>query len=96
MQNEGLVTDLDGVARVVPTLVAGDDIEALGEQINDLAFAFVSPLSADDDYDLGHDLLRSLNSIERWPFLSFVLGALYLELCTWSFVLGALCLELCA
>ena len=81
MEHERLITDLNGMAGIVTTLVAGDYVEALGEQINDLAFAFVSPLSTDNNYYLRHDLLRSLNSIERWPLLSFVLRALCLELC---------------
>jgi hypothetical protein len=32
---------------VVTALVTSDDLEMFGEQINDLALAFVSPLGAD-------------------------------------------------
>jgi len=38
----------------VPALIASDDIEPFGQQINDLAFAFISPLGADDYDDFGH------------------------------------------
>jgi hypothetical protein len=34
------------VAGVVPALIASDDLETLGEQIDDLAFTFVAPLGA--------------------------------------------------
>src|SRR5437764_1155391 len=36
------------MAGVVTTLIAHDNIEALGQQIDDLAFAFIAPLGADD------------------------------------------------
>ena len=39
--------DVDGVAGVVAALVAGDDVEARREQIDDLALAFVAPLRAE-------------------------------------------------
>ena len=48
-----LVADADGVARVGATLVAGDDVGVLGEQVDDLSLSFVAPLGADDDLD-GH------------------------------------------
>lgn len=51
MQHEGTITDLHGVAGVVSALVADDDIEPLSQQIYDLAFALVSPLSSYDDDD---------------------------------------------
>ena len=38
-----------GVPGVVAALVAGDDGERLGEQVDDLALALVAPLGADDD-----------------------------------------------
>jgi hypothetical protein len=38
----------------VTALEARDYADALGEQVNDLAFAFVAPLGADDDEVLGH------------------------------------------
>src|SRR5438105_12898304 len=36
------------MAGVVTALIAHDDVEALGEQIDDLAFALIAPLGADD------------------------------------------------
>ena len=44
-----LVADHDRVAGVRPALVAADDVGVLGEQVDDLALAFVPPLRADDD-----------------------------------------------
>ena len=38
---------------VIATLEADDDVGVLGEEIDDLAFAFVSPLGA-DDCNVGH------------------------------------------
>src|SRR2546423_3827025 len=36
------------MAGVVTALIAHDNIEALGQQIDDLAFAFIAPLGAND------------------------------------------------
>ena len=36
--------DEDSVAGVVPALVSSDDVEAIGEKIDDLSFTFVTPL----------------------------------------------------
>ena len=52
-----LVADDDRVPRIGPALVSADHIRALREQVDDLALALVSPLSADDD-GRGHE--RSL------------------------------------
>ncbi len=38
---------------VIATLEANDDVSVLGEEIDDLTFAFVSPLGA-DDCNVGH------------------------------------------
>ena len=58
MEHEGLLgavgaRPLDGVAGVGAALVAGDDVDVGREQVDDLAFALVAPLGADDDGD-GH------------------------------------------
>ena len=45
-----LVADLHRVPRVVAALIARHHVEALGQQIDDLALALVAPLRA-DDYD---------------------------------------------
>ena len=54
MQHEGTIADLHGVAGVVSALITDHDIETLSEQIDDLAFALVTPLGTDDDDDFGH------------------------------------------
>ena len=54
MEYERLIADLNGVAGVVAALVTRDDIEVLGKQINNLAFAFIAPLGTDDYDDFGH------------------------------------------
>ena len=41
------VAELDGVPGVVAAVVAGDDVEAVGQQVDDLALAFVAPLPAE-------------------------------------------------
>jgi hypothetical protein len=38
----------------VAALVAGHDVEVFGKQINDLALALITPLSADDYNYFGH------------------------------------------
>src|SRR5918912_852894 len=43
----GLSVGDDRVPRVRPAVVAADEVGMLGEQVDDLALAFVSPLSAD-------------------------------------------------
>jgi hypothetical protein len=48
------------VSRVVSALVAGDDVEMLGKEIDDLAFAFIAPLGPDDYDYFGH--IREANS----------------------------------
>ena len=50
LEDELFFADEDGVAGVVAALIARDDVEALGEKIDDLTFAFVAPLRAKNDY----------------------------------------------
>ena len=50
LQDELLFADENRVAGVVSALIARDDIEAFGEEIDDFAFALVAPLRAEDDY----------------------------------------------
>jgi len=47
-EREVAVAELDGVAGVVAALVAGDEVERGGDEVDDLALALVSPLAADD------------------------------------------------
>ena len=49
-----LAADHQRVAGVVPALEARHGRGALGEQIDDLALAFIAPLGADDDDELSH------------------------------------------
>ena len=48
LQDELFAGDDDGVAGVVATGVAGDDVELLRQDVDDLAFAFIAPLGAED------------------------------------------------
>ena len=45
---EGLAVADDRMTGVRPALVPADDVGVLGEQVDDLALAFVTPLRADD------------------------------------------------
>ena len=49
LENELLAADDDGVSGVVSASVAGHDGKALGEHVDDLAFAFIAPLGAEND-----------------------------------------------
>jgi hypothetical protein len=49
MQDELVFADHDRMTRVVPPLIARDDVRALGQEINDLSFSFIAPLGADND-----------------------------------------------
>ena len=49
MEDEFFLPDLDRVAGVVAALGADDDIGLLGEDVDDLAFAFIAPLGADEN-----------------------------------------------
>jgi hypothetical protein len=54
LENEFLFADKDGVAGVVPALVARHHVELLGQQVDNFAFALVAPLGAQDDYVIHH------------------------------------------
>jgi hypothetical protein len=43
------VIDDDGVACVVPALSADNEMRAIGEEVDELALALVTPLQAEDD-----------------------------------------------
>ena len=49
MEHELVVCDMHGMPGVRPTLVAGHDIDALGEYVDDLPLPLVTPLAPDDD-----------------------------------------------
>ena len=48
MQFIDIVADDDGVTRVRPTLIANDDLEIRGEEVNQLSLCFVAPLQTND------------------------------------------------
>ncbi|MCY1179441.1 hypothetical protein D9M73_198420 [compost metagenome] len=80
MQDGLLTVDHQGVASVVATLVAHYGGSMFGQQINDLAFALITPLGA-QDYDilthntcphsrkLGAGGSRQENSRSQWRYL---------------------------
>ncbi len=70
MQNIGPVADLDRMAGVRTALIAGDDVRFRTEDVDNLAFALISPLCANYDADC-HDArsscLRSTSSARARP-----------------------------
>src|SRR5664280_355719 len=48
LKDELLALDRDRVSGIVAARIARYDVEAFGENVNDLAFAFVAPLRADN------------------------------------------------
>ncbi len=65
LQRVALLTDNDGVTSVVAALVSDDHRVFLGQQVDDLGFALVTPLGADDDGDGHGHAPRSVWSRER-------------------------------
>src|SRR5262249_23993914 len=61
-QDELRAVHEDRVARVVSALVAADDREMRRQQIDDLAFAFIAPLRAED-----HQIHKSHKSLVTSP-----------------------------
>ena len=59
VEREVAIGEFDGVAGVVPAVVAGDDVEPVGEEIDDLPLALVAPLSAEHGQDL-HGVLQTV------------------------------------
>jgi hypothetical protein len=62
MQFVGLAVTNDRVAGVVAALEADDRVCSFGEQIGDLAFAFVTPLGTDN-----HDSWHFFSSVRGRP-----------------------------
>jgi hypothetical protein len=50
VQDNLLLPDHEGMARIVPTLITDDIVRMFGIDVYDLAFALVTPLGSDDDY----------------------------------------------
>jgi hypothetical protein len=53
MEDEFFFLQNDRVTGITPSLISNDHVRILGQQINDLPFAFISPLGS-YDYDTGH------------------------------------------
>ena len=53
MENVFLVANTDSMARIGSSLIPGNDVGMLGKHIDNLAFAFVTPLGA-NNYLNGH------------------------------------------
>src|SRR6266699_1702005 len=70
MKDKRTIAYLHGMSGIVPALIADHDVKAFGEQINDLAFAFIAPLGADYHDRFGHWLKEVLG---LWS-LGFGLG----------------------
>ena len=49
LEGEALAVHDDGVAGVVPSLVAHDDLHLFGQQVGQFSFTFVTPLGAYQD-----------------------------------------------
>ena len=54
MQNVLGATHYDGVTCVVAALAADNDLGVFGKKIDDLSFAFITPLGADENR-IGHN-----------------------------------------
>ena len=62
MQDGFLPVDYERMARVVPTLETHDRMSALGEHVDDGAFALVAPLRTDHDDAAPHGYPRTKNN----------------------------------
>ena len=60
-----LVTDDDRVTGVVSALVPNDVVVGLGEKVDDLGFALITPLRTYDDCDGHQTLLRIVGNVRR-------------------------------
>ncbi|CCX88347.1 putative uncharacterized protein [Parasutterella excrementihominis CAG:233] len=56
-KNRFLAVDHECVACIVAAVETDNALYTFGEPVNDLAFAFVAPLSADNDYIFTHFIL---------------------------------------
>ena len=57
MQNIFLSFDVHRVPGVIPALGSNHDIRLLGQNVNDLAFAFIAPLGANENR-IGHKSIK--------------------------------------
>jgi hypothetical protein len=74
MQNELVVADVNRVTGIRATLVASHDVRFLGQNIDDLALALVTPLAADHHQaaaiytTFGHDRLSALSRPQKGAY----------------------------
>ena len=61
MQHILLLSNYYGMPGVVAALRADDDLSLFGEDVDDLAFAFVAPLGADENR-VGHVCVRGASA----------------------------------
>lgn len=54
MKNVPPGSDIDGMARIVASLITGGAIKALGKDVDDLTLSFITPLSTDNRQILVH------------------------------------------
>ena len=54
-KNRLLAVDHQRVTGIVTTIKADNASDLFGQPVNDLSLAFVAPLSADNNYILGHE-----------------------------------------
>src|SRR3954469_9701035 len=66
MKDKGLTfTGIDGVAGIGAALVAHHQIGTLGQDVDDFALAFVTPLGTDDDHTLRLRPEHSRSSLDK-------------------------------
>jgi hypothetical protein len=66
VQGVALAVDDDGVAGVGPAVVADDDVVAVGQQVDDLALALVTPLESDDRRVAWGPVIGTCRCWRRW------------------------------
>ena len=54
MKNIFVILDDDGVTSIVSPLIAGHNVESVGDEVNDLAFPLIPPLGP-DNHCIRHD-----------------------------------------
>ena len=63
MQDEFLVVELDGMARVIAALITDNDIAFPREKIDDLPLAFIAPLSPNQNAVHNFTTFTSITSL---------------------------------
>jgi hypothetical protein len=66
VQNEFIVSNVDGVTCIGSTLVPGDHMHALREDIDDLALPFIAPLATHHHHAVPGVFTSKHGTIPRW------------------------------